>query len=382
MCRGYYTRTVLVAWDWRNGQLTQRWKFDSDDNTPGNAAFRGQGNHNLSVADVDDDGKDEIIYGSCAVDDDGRGMYATGRGHGDAMHVSDLDPARPGLEVFSVHESPSSYGNNPNDFRDARTGTLIWGGPAANQGDVGRGVTMDVDPRTWGAESWSTRGGLYSATGTQVSTAKPNTINFAVWWDGDLLREQLDGTTINKWDWVGGRTNTLLNAAALGAGSNNGTKATPNLSADLFGDWREEVIWRNTNNEELLIFTTTIPTAYRIPTLMHDPQYRLSIAWQNVGYNQPPHTGYYLGEGMPVVAGMKQTKNLIGAAVFPNPSTSSFRVRVKGNFHYEVYNQTGQRLEEGDGQTEQLVGEKLRPGLYVLRISTAEGTSMLSVVKQ
>jgi len=332
MCRGYYTRTVLVAWDFKNGQLSQRWTFDSNDGTPTNLAFRGQGNHNLSVGDVDGDGKDEIIYGSCAIDDNGKGLYATGRGHGDAMHLSDFDPTRPGLEIFSVHETQSQYGSAPNDFRDAATGTLIWGAPGPNQGDVGRGVAMDIDPRTLGAESWSTRGGLYAANGTQISTARPSSINFGVWWDGDLLRENLDGTTISKWNWLTGTSSTLLNAAALGGGSNNGTKATPNLSADLFGDWREEVIWRNTNQQELLIFTTTIPTTHRIPTLLQDSQYRLSLAWQNVGYNQPPHTSYYLGDGMklPVYAQAQQLisfptlpDKLLGDAPFALPATST-----------------------------------------------------------
>ncbi|WP_165963602.1 rhamnogalacturonan lyase family protein [Hymenobacter radiodurans] len=384
MCRGYYTRTVLVAWDFKNGQLTERWTFDSNDGTPGNLAYRGQGYHSLAVADVDEDGKDEIVYGACAIDDDGKGLYTTGRGHGDAMHVSDLDPDRPGLEIFSVHETQSQYGSAPNDFRDARTGTLIWGAPGPNQGDVGRGVTMDVDPRTLGTESWSTRGGLYSAKGVQISTVKPNSINFGVWWDGDLLREQLNGTDINKWDWLNSRTNSLLPAATLGAGSNNGTKATPNLSADLFGDWREEVIWRNTNNEELLIFTTTIPSTYRLTTLMHDPVYRLSIAWQNVGYNQPPHPGFYLGDGMTLasVSSPVGEKAATSATVYPNPTTSSFHINAPGAFTYEVYNNFGQVVEQGAGEPANTIGASLKAGLYTVKVHSTEGVQTIQVSKE
>ncbi|PQP83696.1 rhamnogalacturonan lyase [Paenibacillus sp. PCH8] len=288
MARGYYTRSVLVAYNWRNGQLTKQWTFDS--NTSGNSGYAGQGNHNLSVADVDGDGKDEIIYGAMAVDDNGRGLYTTRLNHGDAMHLSDLDPDRAGLEVFQVHETPSNAGV---EFRDARTGQLIWGVKTTK--DIGRGMAADIDPRHRGAEVWAD-GSLYSAKGQKLGTTLPSSTNFGIWWDGDLLRELLDSNRIDKWDYANSRTVNLLTAS--GVSSNNGTKSTPNLQADLFGDWREEVVWRTNDSSALRIYTTTAVTDKRIYTLMHDPVYRLGIAWQNVAYNQPPHTGFYLGEGM------------------------------------------------------------------------------------
>ncbi len=298
MCRGYYTRSVLAAWDWRDGKLTQRWVFDSDQHGPADNTnpYRGQGNHNLSVADVDGDGRDEIVYGAMCINADGTPRYSTKLGHGDALHVSDLDPTRPGREVFAIHENPKHpYGI---EFRDANTGALIWGKPGgtAPAPDVGRGVAFDIDPRHPGNEVWSTLPGLNNARGEIISTKKPNSVNFAVWWDGDLLRELLNSNTVSKWDWLTETTHLLFTAE--GCTSNNSTKSNPALSADLLGDWREEVILRTTDNQELRIFSTTIATAHRLTTLMHDPQYRLAIAWQNVGYNQPPHPGFFLGEGM------------------------------------------------------------------------------------
>nr|WP_217697055.1 rhamnogalacturonan lyase [Paenibacillus amylolyticus] len=288
MARGYYTRTVLVTYNWRNGQLTKQWTFDS--NTSGNSGYAGQGNHNLSVADVDGDGKDEIIYGAMAVDDNGKGLYTTGLHHGDAMHLSDLDPDRPGLEVFQVHETPSNAGV---EFRDAGTGQLIWGVKTTK--DIGRGMAADIDPRYKGAEVWAD-GSLYTAKGQKIGTTLPSSTNFGIWWDGDLLRELLDSNRIDKWNYANNTTMNLLTAS--GVSSNNGTKSTPNLQADLFGDWREEVVWRTNDSSALRIYTTTAVTDKRIYTLMHDPVYRLGVAWQNVAYNQPPHTGFYLGEGM------------------------------------------------------------------------------------
>jgi rhamnogalacturonan endolyase len=300
MTRGYYTRAVLAAWNWRGGKLSRLWTFDSDDGTPGNEKYRGQGNHNLTAADVDVDGKDEIVFGAATIDDNGKGLYSTGLGHGDALHVSDLDPERPGLEVFDIQERFDDAGAN---FRDARTGEVIWKKASVKAGadgeGPGRGLALDIDPRHKGFESW-VRGadvrGLFNARGEKISDVTPRSCNFGMFWDGDELSELLDRNTISKWNWLDGSETNLLTAE--GCSSNNGTKATPALSADLLGDWREEVIWRTTDNKELRIYTTTIPTKHRFYTLMHDPQYRLSIAWQNVAYNQPPHTSFYMGEGM------------------------------------------------------------------------------------
>jgi rhamnogalacturonan endolyase len=295
MARGYYTRAVLAAWDWRDGRLTHRWTFDSHDGTPGNLAYAGQGNHQLAVADVTGDGRDDIIYGQMVVRSDGTGLYSTGLGHGDSLHVSDLDPTRPGLEVFGPLESPRHNGGLGTALRDARTGKILWSTPA--ESDVGRGVAFDIDPRHPGHEVWASNSSrLYSVRGEVIADGRPAAMNFAVWWDGDLLRELLDQNHVSKWNWETATTERIFTAE--GAVSINGTKATPSLSADLFGDWREEIVLPSADGSELRIYTTTIPTEHRLYTLMHDPVYRLAIAWQNVAYNQPPHPGFFLGDGM------------------------------------------------------------------------------------
>jgi rhamnogalacturonan endolyase len=312
MTRGYYTRSVLSAWNFREGNLTHVWTFDSDANER-NKPYRGQGYHSLSVGDVDVDGKDEIIFGSCVIDDNGEGLYSTGLGHGDAIHYSDLDPDRPGLEVFGIQERFDDAGAH---FRNAASGELYWKKPSVKAGDdgegPGRGNAFDIDPRHRGSECWVKGAGirgLFNAKGELIADKEPASCNFAVWWDGDLLREILDKNVISKWDWNAQALKPVLTAD--GCTSNNGTKSTPALSADLFGDWREEVVWRTTDNKELRIYMSTIPTPYRFTTLMHDPVYRLGIAWQNVAYNQPPHVSFYLGEGMtkpPVSSGRKADK--------------------------------------------------------------------------
>lgn len=310
--RGYYTKTYIAAFDFVNGKIQERWLFDS---TQAGNQYAGQGNHNLSIADVDADGADEIVFGSMTIDSDGTPLYTTGLGHGDAMHVTDHIPSREGLEVYSVHESMPSSGQRAATMRDAATGEILWSIPGTR--DTGRGAAGDIDPTHEGNEAWaiggtykfySKVGSLRAADGTDLGTSIP-AANFLTWWDGDLLREITDHDytdptelatgatpTISKWNWESKAEERLLTLDGTLTG--NGTKGNPALQADLFGDWREELVYRSADHSSLRIFTTTDVTEHRIRTLMHDPVYRLGVAWQNTAYNQPPHTSFFLGEGM------------------------------------------------------------------------------------
>ncbi len=292
--RGYYTgpggdvggRTVIAAFDLKDGKIVQKWRFDTMDY---DNKYIGQGNHSMSAADVDYDGCDELIYGSLAIDHDGKPMYSTGLGHGDAQHVGDLDPSRPGLEVYSCHEEHGAeYGY---EMRDARTGEILYGEKTGN--DNGRGTSDDIDPRFPGCEGWSAAGVLTAADGTVISTNYTMSANFLAWWDGDLGREIQDGIHIGKWNSETEKAETIFTAS--GCTAVNGTKANPSLTADLFGDWREEIMYPLKDGSALRIYTTTTPTGYKLPTLMHDIQYRMHVAYQNTCYNQPTHVSYYLG---------------------------------------------------------------------------------------
>ena len=301
-CRGYYTRSVLAAWDWDGKTLKSRWVFDT--NNPQWASYAGQGNHNLRVADVDGDGCDEITYGSMAVDHDGRGLYNTGMGHGDAIHLMAFDPQSRELQVWDCHENR----RDGSDFRNARTGEVIFKVPSKS--DVGRAMAADIDPTSPGVEMWSADShGIRNLKGEIINAAKDADdpqhnnylmlggrwlpMNFGIWWDGDLLREMLDRGRVSKYNW---KDNTIEDLFTLpGIVFNNGSKSNPCLSADILGDWREEVIARTPDSSELRIFVSPIPTDYRINCLMEDIPYRLSTATQNVGYNQPSEPGFYLG---------------------------------------------------------------------------------------
>ncbi|MCA9198486.1 MAG: rhamnogalacturonan lyase [Planctomycetales bacterium] len=294
-CRGVYGRTVLVAWDWRNGKLQQRWMFDSGISYPPFAdvsAYSGMGGHSLAVADVDSDGKDEIVYQSMVIDDDGSGLHSSGLRHGDAMHVSDMDPNRPGLEIFTIHENEGDtvrFQTPGAALRDAQTGEILWShSPGV---DVPQGLAADIDPRHPGYEAWGGPGGLRNIQGEPIGPA-PRAIGFAIWWDGDLTRELFSRSSVVKWNWETEQEERIFATDAWG------TRRGPNLQADLLGDWREEMVLSNRAGTALRIYSTTIPTEHRLRTLMHDSQYRLSIAWQNVVYNKPPHPSFFLGHGM------------------------------------------------------------------------------------
>jgi rhamnogalacturonan endolyase len=404
MCRGYYTRTVLTAWDYRAGQLTQRWIFDTGNSTTGSlAGYRGQGAHSLTVGDVDGDGRDEVTYGAMAINDDGTPLYTTGLGHGDALHMSDMIPSRPGLEVYQVHETESAHKGKGGDLRDAATGALIAYVPGT--GDVGRGCAFDIDPRYPGFEMWnSSDGGIYAADGTRIQD-KPSNMpqNFGIWWDGDPLRELLDGTTIGDWRIdlttnIGGRFNYVF--APTGLSGINGTKNTPCLTADLYGDWREEVVWRKSDSTALQIWSTTIASQVRLPTLMHDIQYREAVAWQNVAYNQPPHTSYFIGQGMatpaqPNIYAVRAAPPTIARAAAAQPVTSwgGASLSVLGS---DDVNETTLRYEwtavtgpgrvtfdaNGTNAAKATVARFTRPGTYTLRarITDVSGQSATSDV--
>ena len=237
---------------------------------------------------MDGDGCDEIIYGSCAIDHNGKGRYSTKMGHGDAIHLTHFDPSRKGLQVWDCHENK----RDGSTYRDAATGEIIL--QVKSDKDVGRCMAADIDPTQPGVEMWSWEAGMRNAKGEAIAgRIKGLPTNMAVWWDGDLLRELLDKNIISKYDWKAQKVNRIVTFE--GALSNNGTKAVPCLQGDIVGDWREEVLLRSEDNCSLRLYVSTIPTEYRFHTFLEDPIYRINIATQNVGYNQPTQPGFYFG---------------------------------------------------------------------------------------
>lgn len=327
--RGYYTRSTIAAYDWDGESLSKRWFVDSghvpmtnpfndgphgrDGTDPEYGTITTQGFHSLSAADVDGDGKHEIVYGAATIDDDGGLLYSSfdelpagsaapgdtvRLGHGDAMHVTDIDPSRPGLEIWTSHEG-GTYAPYGSAMRDAATGEVIFG--AYSGRDTGRSMIGDVRADVPGIEAWASMpggteaSGLLSATGDILGTAIPGT-NQSIRWAADLTTQIVNGSgdqNVSIDDWTRGRLLT-----ADGTRTNNGTKGNPSLVADVLGDWREELLVRTADSSALRIFTSTEVTTHKLPTLLHDKQYRAEVARQNTTYNQPSYTSYYFASDM------------------------------------------------------------------------------------
>jgi hypothetical protein len=330
--RGYYTRAAVVAYDWNGRRITERWTADSghapmdnpfndsphgvEGSDPEYGTLTTQGFHSLSTADVDGDGRHEVVYGGATLDHDGSLLYssydelppgsaAPGEqaklGHGDAMHVGVFDPSREGQQIWSVHEGGRSA---PYGFamRDAATGEVLFGGYTGT--DTGRGMVGDIDPDRPGYEVWSsmppgndTEAGLWTADGQYLGTDTPGT-NMSIRWAADMTTQivsgaDADGVTPTIEDR---RRGTLLSAE--GTRTNNGTKGNPALVADVFGDWREELLVRTADSSALRVYSSTEVTDRKLHTLMHDPQYRTGVAWQQTAYNQPTYPGFHLGSDL------------------------------------------------------------------------------------
>ena len=290
MIRGCYTRMTAAAYNVVDKKLVHLWTFDSGTAESTTSGY-GDGNHNCFAADCDNDGKDEIVMGSAVIDDNGKLLYTTGRRHGDVLHVGDLVPGNPGLEIFMCHEA-SPYGFS---LRDAATGRIIL--QKTGSSDTGRGLADNLVAGNDSAEFVGVQDSLvYDASGNTVCSWSDITkwgMNSVVYWTGSLERAVLDRTMVDQYG--SGRVFTGSNVTY-----NNSSKSNACLTCDLFGDWREEMIFRLGTGSGVRIYSTTYETEYGIVSLMHNVQYRTAVAGQNVAYNQPPHTDYFLGTGYPL----------------------------------------------------------------------------------
>ncbi len=337
--RGVYAKSVIEVWDYRNGELTRRWNFDTDAKLTGKdgnaySKYAAQGNHSLSVGDVDGDGFDEVVYGAMTVDHDGVGLYTSRLGHGDALHLGKFDPSREGLQIFSCFET----GKTEVALRDASDGSVIWDHKSASDGDMGRAMIADIDPSSPGCEMWWYKSSVHGINGNQLQGSAadyPGSCNFAIWFDGSLNRQMFTGTKIDS--RRGGRVFTVYR---YDVSDINGSKENPSFYGDILGDWREELIYPDgTKTKDLKIFTSWIPTDHRIPWLMTDHVYEMSALNQNIGYNQPTHTGYYLGSDY------KSDEEIWAAASENSCAVEELGVNPSVAGDNIIYDLTGRRVE-------------------------------------
>ena len=296
--RGCYTRHKMCALDVdpATHKLTQRWRWNE---YSGGSPWFGNGYHNFIIADVDEDGRDEIVFGSMVIDDNGKGLSTTGLGHGDAEHCGDFDPYRKGLEFFACNETQPNM-----NYRNATTSKLYYRSKGTS--DDGRGLCGNFTNDFPGCQGRSVNTGLISTVADKEIVGGPATggsndalfwshLNFRIYWTGDLLEGVLDSPGTMReavvYTPTGGRV-----FQSSGCALNNSSKNNPCATGDIIGDWREEILARTTDNKYIRVYTTPIATNFRIPTLWHDHEYRNAMVWQCVGYNQPPHTSYFLGQ--------------------------------------------------------------------------------------
>ena len=377
--RGYYTYAYVWAVDFDGNTITEKWLYES----PKNQELYGQGTHSITVGDVDADGCDEIIFGSAALDHDGSFLYSTGGGHGDALHLAQMIPGREGLQVMMPHEEKKSPYKYDTTVRDAATGEVLYFDPQSGN-DIGRGLAANVSSSYPGYEWWSSTNTVWGGQEI-ISGAKRPSVNFRVYWDGDLLDELLDGVTISKPNNDLSSINTLLNLGQYSnAASCNTTKATPNLQADLFGDWREEIILHDRSTEsDLLIFTTTIPSDYKLPCLMQDRQYRLAVAWQNCAYNQPPHLSFSPEEYYNTKGYISVSSGSLNQIIYSGDDIQPILFTVKNAKGIEVTDFPDGLVLDFDENTLKgsISGKIIQSGEYSFRLSTVgaeddENTSM------
>lgn len=365
--RGYYfgrngkQRTSIAGISWDGTALSPTYRFDTQKGQEGyyDGAYQyvGNGNHNCTVADVDNDGKDEFITGALCMevndDNEFRPKWCTYLQHGDALHIGNYDPTHTGFEFFTVHEDSGTNSLSGNDITldfgmsviDAETGNIMFHEGAS--ADTGRGVMANVGAggyyQIWSAKNSArqSNGGTDFTTATSLTGRNTPSMNFRIFWDGDLYDNLLDGANIT--DWNGRNMSNIFSAGNYDCVSINGTKANPSLQADLFGDWREEVVYPTTDGTALRVFSTTDTTDYKIKTLMQDPVYRSGVAAEQTAYNQPPHVGFYMGKEV------FDTRTLTSIAVTTQPTKTSY---VPG----ESFDRTGMvvKANYSDGTSEEI----------------------------
>lgn len=365
--RGYYfgrngkQRTSIAGISWDGTALSPTYRFDTQKGQEGyyDGAYQyvGNGNHNCTVADVDNDGKDEFITGALCMevndDNEFRPKWCTYLQHGDALHIGNYDPTHTGFEFFTVHEDSGTNSLSGNDITldfgmsviDAETGNIMFHEGASD--DTGRGVMANVGAggyyQIWSAKNSArqSNGGTDFTTATSLTGRNTPSMNFRIFWDGDLYDNLLNGANIT--DWNGRNMSNIFSAGNYDCVSINGTKANPSLQADLFGDWREEVVYPTSDGTALRVFSTTDTTDYKIKTLMQDPVYRSGVAAEQTAYNQPPHVGFYMGKEV------FETRTLTSITITTQPTRTSY---IPG----ESFDKTGMvvKANYSDGTSEEI----------------------------